>query len=204
MSRLAAALVALALCATRVPAEDAEALVRRALERFHHAEALGTGWKPVYDEGVAAAERAIELDPKHAEAHYALFLNLGRRAERSGLGTQVFTVRRLRALLERTIELDPRHAHAWEAQGEVLLALPRLLGGSRSEGEKSLRKATELDPAWPKPWLRLAEHFRASGDETAAREHAERARKLACDESTTAAAESCRAAEEFLAAPPGN
>lgn len=187
-----------AVAATAPPPEAAETLVRRSLERFHHAESLREGWRAVYDEGIAAGERAIELDPDHAEAHYALFLNLGRRAERSGLGTQVFTVRRLRALLDRTIELDPRHAHAWEALGEVLLALPRLLGGSRSEGEAALRKAAELDPRWPKPRLRLAEHLRDQGDVAAAREQAERARRLACDETAPPAADSCGAANELL------
>jgi tetratricopeptide (TPR) repeat protein len=197
-SLLAALAVLLCFAAASPLAEDAEALVRRALERFHRAEGLREGWREVYDEGIAAAERAIELDPRHAEAHYALFLNLGRRAERSGLGTQVFTVRRLRALLDRTIELDPSHAHAWEARGEVLLALPRLLGGSTRDGVAALRRAIELDPDWPKPRLRLAEHARDQGDLVAAREHAEQARRLACDESAPSTADSCGAANRLL------
>ena len=190
--------LAFAAASSAAPDEDAAALVRRAFERFHRAEALAEGWRPVYDEGIAAAERAIELEPRHAEAHYALFLNLGRRAERSGLGMQIFTVRRLRSLLDRTIELDPRHAHAWEALGEVQLALPRLLGGSVTDGEAALRRAIELDPTWPKPRLRLAEHARDQGDLAAAREHGEQARRLACDDGAPAAADSCGAAKRLL------
>jgi hypothetical protein len=68
-SLLAALAVLLCFAAASPLAEDAEALVRRALERFHRAEGLREGWREVYDEGIAAAERAIELDPRHAEAH---------------------------------------------------------------------------------------------------------------------------------------
>ncbi|MGH7804681.1 MAG: hypothetical protein ACREQJ_10060, partial [Candidatus Binatia bacterium] len=176
-------------------------LVRDSMARYHAANASRDGWRELSDEGVRLAERAAELDPKNAAARYALFLNLGLRAERSGLGAQLFTVRRLRALLDETIELDPRHAHAWEARGEMLARMPRLLGGSRTEAEKAYRRSAELDPEWAKPWLRLAELARENDDLKTAKELGHRARRLAC-ESGLPDAEICEGATALTAGLP--
>lgn len=158
------------------PARD---LAERALAAYHRGEAREEGSAGAYDDGVRLAERAIAANPKYADAYYALFLNLARRTERSGVAAQARSVGRLRELLRKTIELDPRHADAWEAQGEMLLGLPWLLGGSKREAEASLRKAEEVDPSWPKPPLRLAELYRKNGDVARARAEALRARDLA-------------------------
>lgn len=185
--------------ASAAASPDASSLAKESIDRFDRAEQAKDGWKELYDEGVALAEQAIERDPNATDAHYALFLNLGRRSERSGVGAQIFTVRRLKKLLDRTIELDPQHAHAWEARGEMLLALPRLLGGSRSEGEAALRRAAEIDPEWPKPWLRLAALFRDEDEPEQARALAEHAKTLACSATTVATpAKNCVAAESLL------
>ena len=182
-------------------AEDASSLVAQSTERFREGSRAAEGWRPILDEGVRLAERAVELDPRNAEARYVLFLNLGTRAERSGVGTQLFIVRRLRSLLDETIELDPAHAHAWEARGEMLAKLPRFLGGSLPEAEKSLQRATELAPDWAKPWLRLAELARPDNPREA-RELADRARRLAC-EGRNPDAEICAAAKALLGASVG-
>jgi hypothetical protein len=85
----------------------------------------------------------------------------------------------LKRLLDRTLELDPSHAQAWEAKGEMLLRLPRLMGGSASEGERALRRSAELAPRWAKPQLRLAELDWKNGRADAARAEASHARDLA-------------------------
>lgn len=140
---------------------------------------MQTGWQQEYDRGITLADQAIALDPGVAEAYYALFVNQGRKAERTGVASQALSVFRLRQLLQKTIELDPRHAHAWEAQGEMLLRLPRLLGGSETDGERALRRSAELDPKWAKPRLRLAELDLRNGRMAEARAEAEAARDLA-------------------------
>ena len=89
------------------------------------------------------------------------------------------SVSRLKGLLRKTLELDSRHAHAWEAQGEMLMRLPWLLGGSDEEGERALRRAAELAPKWAKPRLRLAEFDFERGRKARARAEAVIARDLA-------------------------
>jgi hypothetical protein len=179
--------------------DSAPGLVRESIAHYHAAESAREGWREILDEGARLAERAAELDPKNADARYALFLNLGLRAKRAGLGAQLFTVRRLRTLLDETIALDPRHAHAWEARGEMLAQMPRLLGGSRAEAEKAFQRSAEIDPEWAKPWLRMAELARENDDLKRAKELAERARRLACG-SSRIDAEICEGAKALAAA----
>ena len=181
-----AAAVGLLLCCGLVlaqsrgsPREDAQRLADEALAMGKKGDKLETGWESVYDSGIGLAEQAIARDPSVADGHYALFVNLGRKAERTGVASQTMKISRLKKLLDKTLELDPRHAHAREAKGEMLMRLPRLFGGSEAEGERALRRSAELAPKWAKPPLRLAELDWKKGRVDQARAEAERARDLA-------------------------
>ncbi len=158
---------------------EATRLAEESISEHHRADDLTEGWSAVYDHGIQLAEKAIVTDPTYADAYYALFVNLGRKSQRLGLAAQMRTFGRMRALLKKTLELDPRHAHAWEATGEMLLQLPRIMGGSEQAGEQALRRSAELDSQWPKPALRLAELHWEKGRAAEARFEAERARDLA-------------------------
>jgi hypothetical protein len=161
------------------PREKARQLAESAIAEQRRGDELGSGWEQAYDRGIALANEAIATDPSLADAYYALFVNLGRKSERSGIGAQAMSVARLKELLGKTLELDPQHVYAWEARGEMLTRLPWWLGGSEAEGERALRRAAELAPKWAKPRLRLAEIDFARGRETEARASAELARQLA-------------------------
>jgi len=159
--------------------EEAQRLADEAFAMHKKADKLETGWEAVYDSGIGLAEQAIARDPSVADGHYALFVNLGRKAERTGVAAQAMKISQLKKLLAKTLELDPRHADAWEAKGEMLMRLPRLFGGSEAEGELALRRSAELAPKWAKPPLRLAELDWKKGRVDQARAEAERARDLA-------------------------
>ena len=181
-----AAALALALCCAPVTAsaqadrrDQAQRLADEALAMGKKADKLETGWQAAYDSGIALAEQAIAADPGVADAHYALFVTLGRKAERTGISAQAMQISKLKGLLDKTLVLEPGHAHAWEAKGEMLMRLPRLFGGSESDGESALRHSADLDPKWAKPPLRLAEFDWKKGRGNQARAEAERARDLA-------------------------
>jgi tetratricopeptide (TPR) repeat protein len=158
---------------------EAQRLADAAFVERQKADRLASGWEATYDRGIELAKRAIEVDPSLAEAYYALFVNLGRKSERASVAAQAMHVSELRRLLEKTLELDPKHAHAWEAKGEMLLRLPRLFGGSETEGRQALERSAELDPKWAKPVLRLAQYDWKKGRSEEARTEAEHARELA-------------------------
>jgi tetratricopeptide (TPR) repeat protein len=180
-----ASLAILAMLVARVGRADedprlaAERLAHAALAEQKRGDEMEAGWEQAYDSGIALANQAIAVDAGAADAYFALFVNLGRKSERSGVGSQALNVARLKELLRKTLELDPQHAHAWEAQGEMLTRLPWLLGGSDEEGKRALRHAAELAPNWARPRLRLAELAFEQGHEAKARREAERARDLA-------------------------
>jgi tetratricopeptide (TPR) repeat protein len=159
--------------------EEARSLAEQAFAANKQGDQLESGWDAAYDRGIALANQAIALDPDLADAYYALFLNLGRKSERGGVGSQMKNLSQLKSLIDRTLELDPHHAHAWEAKGEMLVRLPRLLGGSATEGERAFRRSADLAPQWPKPLLRLADLDWKNGRTPEARSEALRALDLA-------------------------
>src|SRR5437867_493296 len=103
--------------------------------------------KEHFDRGQALAERAVALDDNSADAHFALFCNLGELMRLDGENlSQIFQLRRLMAEVDRTLELNPNHVDAMAAKGTLLVRLPRLLGGDSARGEAMLREVLARDP----------------------------------------------------------
>ena len=123
---------ALALCqaADAIPVPDRMAILARGLRR---------------------AEEAVTANPQYAAAHFAVFCNLGKRAQlrrqEIGLFGILDDLGRARREIDDTLELDPNYAPALAAKGQMLMELPRLLGGDPEEGERLLRRAVTLEPA---------------------------------------------------------
>jgi tetratricopeptide (TPR) repeat protein len=91
--------------------------------------------------------------------------------------TGLFKLRAVRREIERTLELAPDFPDALLGKGALLLALPRLLGGDDEEGERLLRRALEIDPAYVGARLELASALAGDGRRDEA--HAEALRALA-------------------------
>src|SRR5439155_1720424 len=132
--------------------------------------------KAHFDRGQALAERAVALDDNSADAHFALFCNLGELMRLDGENlTQVFQLRRLMAEVDRTLELDPNHVDAMAAKGTLLVRLPRLLGGDSVKGEAMLRQVLLRDPNAFTTRLALANVCEARGNRQEALAFAARA-----------------------------
>jgi hypothetical protein len=98
-------------------------------------------------QGLELAEAAVDVDPRDALAHFALFCNLGRRAQTAGLGfAGAFAVYRALRALDTALELAPDDPDVIAAKGVLLVQLPSLLGGDEARGEQCLRRALSLDP----------------------------------------------------------
>src|SRR5436189_294640 len=136
--------------------------------------------KEHFDRGQALAERAVALDDNSAEAHFALFCNLGELMRLDGENlSQIFQLRRLMAELDRTLELDPNHVDAMAAKGTLPVRLPRLLGGDSVKGEAMLRQVLLRDPNAFTTRLALANVCEARGDRQEALAFAARALQIA-------------------------
>ena len=118
-----------------------------------------------FEKGQALGEQAVALDDRSADAHFALFCNLGElmRVDGELNITSMMSFRRVTKELDRTLELAPDHLDAMSAKGTFLLRLPSLLGGDREKGEKLLRYVLLKSPQSVNARLSLAKSYCADG-----------------------------------------
>ena len=100
-----------------------------------------------FTDGQTLAEKAVALDDLSADAHFALFCNLGELLRIDGEGTRpsFSGFRRMMSELDRTLALRADHVDALAVKGILLTRLPRLLGGNAREGETILRHVVSID-----------------------------------------------------------
>ena len=107
------------------------------------------GRKAQYELGMAAARRAIAIEPQRPEGHFWLAVNMGSLASaapiRAGLRHRVA----IRETLETVISLEPGYSRGAGhcALGKYYLQVPWLFGGSKSKAEKSVRACLVYDEA---------------------------------------------------------
>ena len=182
---LCAALVA-ALCSIPVPAvasdPSAASLAQQALAECE------TGRQATdraerqrrFARGSELAERAVALDDRSADAHFALFCNRGEAMRVDGESLRdVVGLRSLLRELDRTLELKPDHAGALSAKGTFLVRLPRLLGGDVDRGEAMLQRVITLDPTAVTARISLARVCEYRGKRDEGIEYAQRALQFA-------------------------
>jgi tetratricopeptide (TPR) repeat protein len=134
-----------------------------------------------FEKGQAMGEQAVALDDRSADAHFALFCNLGELMRIDGelSITSVMGFLRMTKELDRTLELAPDHLDALSAKGTFLLRLPFLLGGDREKGEKLLRYVLLKSPQSVNARLSLAKSYCADGRHSEALSLASEALSLA-------------------------
>jgi len=118
-----------------------------------------------FEKGQALGEQAVALDDRSADAHFALFCNLGElmRVDGEVNITSVLGFRRMTKELDRTLELAPDHLDALSAKGTFLLRLPAMLGGDKEKGEKLLLYVLLKAPQSVNARLSLAKTYCADG-----------------------------------------
>ena len=118
-----------------------------------------------FEKGQTLGEQAVALDDRSADAHFALFCNLGElmRVDGEVNITSIMGFRRMTKELDRTLELAPDHLDALSAKGTFLLRLPSMLGGDREKGEKLLQYVLLRAPQSVNARLSLAKTYCADG-----------------------------------------
>lgn len=126
--------------------------------------------KAHYERGEALAERAVALDERSADAHFGLVCNLGEMLRLDGEKlTSVFGLRRLLSEIDKTLALNPGHVEAMATKGNLLMRLPRMLGGDRPEGERLLREVVRRDDTAVASRITLARLYDERGQRDEAR-----------------------------------
>lgn len=110
-----------------------------------------------FQQGQIMGERAVAVAEGSADAHFALFCNLGELLRVDGESlTSLFGLRRMMNELNRVLELDPAHIDALSAKGTLLVKLPSLLGGDAEKGEALLEQVVSRAPKAVNARLSLA------------------------------------------------
>lgn len=127
-----------------------------------------------FKEAERLSQRAVELAPKDAQAHFSLGLSYGRRGETQGMMSSLFLVKPIRREMETAIALDPSHAGAHHVLGEMLRRLPRVAGGSKKEALRHLEEAVRLRPDRTAAYTDLAQAYLDLGRKEEAKKVLER------------------------------
>jgi len=145
--------------------DTGQSLVQSALDCLDRGEgAVGKEAKlAAYREGLALAQRAVQVDDKNADAHFALFANDARIIQLCGT-VDPFTVLKVNRELDRVLELNPNHTDGLAARGGMYRQLPWVLGGSLKKAEEYLKRAVALDPDALGSRIELAETYRDMGE----------------------------------------
>ena len=110
-----------------------------------------------FQQGQTLGERAVAADEGNADAHFALFCNLGEvlRVDGESL-TSLFGLRRMMSELDRALEINPAHIDALSAKGTLLVKLPSILGGDAEKGKALLEHVVSRAPKAVNARLSLA------------------------------------------------
>jgi len=139
--------------------ESGEHLAKQALEACHRGRlAVDRATRLAhFQRGQTLGERAVAADEGSADAHFALFCNLGELLRVDGESlTSLFGLRRMMNELDRALELNPAHIDALSAKGTLLVKLPSLLGGDAEKGEALLEQVVSRAPKAVNARLSLA------------------------------------------------
>lgn len=139
--------------------DAAKALSRQALQHCEEGRAATArdARLAYFEQGQALGEQAVAVDEQSADAHFALFCNLGELLRLDGESlTSVFGFRRMMSELDRALEIDPTHIDALSAKGTLLVKLPGLLGGDSEKGEQLLHHVIKRAPKAVNARLALA------------------------------------------------
>jgi tetratricopeptide (TPR) repeat protein len=99
-----------------------------------------------WDRGIAACERARNLDPQ--KSLYELWLGriYGEKADRAGFLSAAGLVRKVRASFERAVDLDPRSSEARTDLAEFYLEAPAIVGGGLDKARAQADALLPLNP----------------------------------------------------------
>ncbi|HNP61060.1 MAG TPA: hypothetical protein PKM72_09485 [Nitrospirales bacterium] len=129
--------------------ESSRILTQQAMDACHEGRRAKDETARVahFERGRELAKKSVELDENSADAHFALFCNIGERMRANGeVLFSVFEYGRMMEALDKTLLLNPNHMDALSSKGTILIEVPGLFGGDSEKGEAMLREVIQKDP----------------------------------------------------------
>ena len=101
------------------------------------------------EQGIAAARKAVALEPNRPEGHFWIAANMGALAESFGLRQGIKYRGEIKDELLTVLRLDPafQQGSADRALGRWYFKVPGLFGGSNRKSEEHLRRSLTYDPS---------------------------------------------------------
>lgn len=132
-----------------------------------------------FEEAIALAERALEVNSDHPQSNYVMAVAMGRKALIAGAKDRVAASRDIKKYTDRAIEQDSTHAGAWHVLGRWHLKVANLSwveraaantlfgglpkGASEEQAAESIEKAIELRDDYPLYYYDLAVVYEEMG-----------------------------------------
>jgi tetratricopeptide (TPR) repeat protein len=126
-----------------------------------------------YGRGRLAGQRAIELAPRDATAHFWYATNSARWGQTNGVIRSLFLLPTVREHLATALELDPTLTGAYVVAGYVYYEVPGLFGGDLEKAQESFRTALQQVPTFTTARVGLARTLAKKGKIAEARREAQ-------------------------------
>ena len=99
-----------------------------------------------WDRGIAACERARDLDPQNSLYHLWLGRIYGEKADHSGFLAAAGLAKKVRTSFERAVELDPNNSEARTDLAEFYFEAPAMVGGGKDKAREQAGALMPLNP----------------------------------------------------------
>jgi tetratricopeptide (TPR) repeat protein len=100
-----------------------------------------------WDRGIAACERARNLDPQNSLYHLWLGRIYGEKADRAGFLSAAGLAKKVRVEFERAVELDPKNVEARVDLAEFYFSAPGIVGGGKDKARAQAEAVAAFNPA---------------------------------------------------------
>jgi cytochrome c-type biogenesis protein CcmH/NrfG len=99
-----------------------------------------------WDKAIAAAQKAVALDPENSDYHLWLGRSYGEKAEHSSWLAAISLARKVRSEFETAVQLDSRNVAAQSDLAEFYMEAPGFLGGGKDKARAQAQRLAAMDP----------------------------------------------------------
>ena len=99
-----------------------------------------------WDKAIAAAQKAVALEPDNSDYHLWLGRAYGEKAEHSSWLTAISLARKVRSEFETAVQLNSRNVAAQSDLAEFYMEAPAFLGGGKDKARAQAQRLSTLDP----------------------------------------------------------